>query len=271
MLHEDRRSVANLECHALGLVPICLRNPQLHIERRVNLWRNILLKTGKQIDGRVELSPDLSADGYARICTSSVSDRCCEWLTEAYALSAPGMPANSFSLLLDGDPAIDQSAFAFELIKEDAAWHVAQTLWFIEKSVPLGLALNLHGGRYMSKIFPHAINDIVEGRSLVRCNFPIGSPYQPDRIFERNRHLSLSDSAWDFDPTSVALNWEHAWYDSRRHTVIRPLPPLSSSLIDLALEELLTEEELERSGTIRVEWDTRKPDFMETLPGIVLR
>ncbi|KAL8957473.1 MAG: hypothetical protein Q9183_006049, partial [Haloplaca sp. 2 TL-2023] len=38
VLHENRISVARSESHALGLIPFCLDNPQLHIERRISVW-----------------------------------------------------------------------------------------------------------------------------------------------------------------------------------------------------------------------------------------
>jgi hypothetical protein len=42
LLHEDRESVAFPESHVLGLIPFCKENPRLRVDRRVNLWRNVL-------------------------------------------------------------------------------------------------------------------------------------------------------------------------------------------------------------------------------------
>jgi hypothetical protein len=39
-LLEDRLAIAFPECHARGLIPLAKENPQLRIERCVNLWRN---------------------------------------------------------------------------------------------------------------------------------------------------------------------------------------------------------------------------------------
>lgn len=45
VLHENKRSVAKSECHMLGLVPFCSQNPQLQIQRRLNVWGNFSTAT----------------------------------------------------------------------------------------------------------------------------------------------------------------------------------------------------------------------------------
>ena len=120
----------------------------------------------------------------------------------------------------------------------------------------------------MSKIFPQAIKDIVEGKSFVRCNFPTGSMYDSAPILERNRHLRVTEHEYDYlAPISTAYTWGDAYYAYRRHTKIQPLPPLPPYLIDLALEDLITEEDIEKSGTTVVEDDRFRPGFMEGIPG----
>ncbi|KAF2023196.1 hypothetical protein EK21DRAFT_118982 [Setomelanomma holmii] len=42
VLEEDRMSVAGPQGHAQGLIPLCLENPLLRVEQKVNLWENIL-------------------------------------------------------------------------------------------------------------------------------------------------------------------------------------------------------------------------------------
>lgn len=42
VLNEDRESIALPESHGQGLIPFCKENAALRIERRVDLWRNIL-------------------------------------------------------------------------------------------------------------------------------------------------------------------------------------------------------------------------------------
>lgn len=64
-------------------------------------------------DGVVRLDAG-DEDLFDRDATDKIGDHCCNWIAEAYALTANAMPANSFTLVLDGDPAPDQSAELFE-------------------------------------------------------------------------------------------------------------------------------------------------------------
>ncbi|KAL9594825.1 MAG: hypothetical protein Q9219_006816 [cf. Caloplaca sp. 3 TL-2023] len=72
-----------------------------------------------------------------RQCAIGMTMDFCKWIDEAWALSANGMPENSSSLVRDGDCApdlsaeesLEKSSHVFDIIKEDAAWQVAQTQW----------------------------------------------------------------------------------------------------------------------------------------------
>ena len=143
VLHEDRRSVAYPECHVLGLIPFCVQNPLLHIERRVSIWRVLLpgvdsvsglgrIKTLKELCNGDEYDDEVTADDcrehFDKFCSARFSISCCRWITEALVLAANGMPAESFSLLLNGDDAPDQSSVLFDIVREDAARHVAQAV-----------------------------------------------------------------------------------------------------------------------------------------------
>ena len=72
ILHEDRLSMCRSECHGLGLIPFCIRNPEMHVERRVSLWRNILVtdlygwRETRSIRGyRIVVEKKGKADDYA--------------------------------------------------------------------------------------------------------------------------------------------------------------------------------------------------------------
>ena len=233
VLHEDRRSVSLPECHALGLVPFCLQNPKLHIERRVNLWSNILASSfdplyyrERSLDNSLEPMfkdwgnlPD--AELYRGLAMGRIGKICCNWITEVYALYERGMPIKSFSLLVDGDAAPDQSSVVFDRVLQDAAWQVAQIRWYTENSLNLGFTQLRTGGIYFSDNFPQHIDDIANGTSPVRCNFPIGEVYDPEPTLQMNRHLEIR-------PTAPGLKWslEHQRHHNRqRFLPSRPLPP----------------------------------------------
>jgi len=110
-------------------------------------------------------------DLFDREATQKVGERCCKWITEAHHLIANGMPAGSFSLTLDGDPALDQSSELFEIVKKDAAWQTALSQRYAEESLDLTFDKIRRGGIFFSEVFPQAIQDIVEGKCFVRCKY----------------------------------------------------------------------------------------------------
>lgn len=252
VLHEDRVSVGNPECHVLGLVPFCLENPRLHIERRVNIWRN-LFGAGFRNDAYgnssyefhlvgplhplVDLDENEKRTRYDQHCPEKISATWSLWLTEASNLFVKGMPAGSFTFTLDGDPAPDQSSDVFEIVKEDAAWQVAQHQWLIDWSVIPDFLEERIGVTYFSESFPQMISDIVEGKTFVRCSFPTGTLYDPEWILNRNRHIRPSSRYYP------GTDWSLAWRRLRYNTKIKLLPPLPPLLADLALEDVIPEEE----------------------------
>ena len=170
VLHEDRRSVAHPECHALGLIPFCVQNPQLCVERRVNIWR--ALESGSRPGNinkyvlwfeRIANCKEIwRFQQYKDFQCNYLSQGLSRWIVEASTLAVRSMPIDSFSLVCDGDPAPDQGWKLFEAVKENAA------------------------GIGFCKTFPQAINDMVNGKSLIRCNFPIDDLYDPEEIFTKN-------------------------------------------------------------------------------------
>ncbi|KAH7252932.1 hypothetical protein B0J15DRAFT_549676 [Fusarium solani] len=116
VLHEDHVSVGQPECHTMGLIRFCRENPRLRVERYVGLWRNIL--HGAQplwLDEMPEVVDDLTKGErrcYLRHVQMSLI--LSSWLGEALAVMDAGMPAGSFTLILDGNPAINLSSEIFQ-------------------------------------------------------------------------------------------------------------------------------------------------------------
>ena len=149
VLHEDRRSVARPESHAQGLIPYCRQNPQLRIERRVSMWRILAQHEApsnnsgtswaqQTSQGLLNLSgydDQKKSQYYDRHCAVYFGINGCQWITESSALRSNGMPPGSFSLLLDGDPLPDLASKAFEILKDDAAWQIAQMQWYADQSL----------------------------------------------------------------------------------------------------------------------------------------
>lgn len=249
MLHEDRQPVTYPACHMLGLVPFCIQNRRLHIDRRVNVWRNILISGEIQDEMMLQLevtfeelenehrstNPDFEED-----CGELFTDRCCKWITEASALSANGMPTGAFNLTLDGDPALEQCTQLFERMQDAAAWQVAQAQWYDEQAFNPGFVSRKIQGIYYSEAFPQAIRDMTAGNSFLHCNFLIGDQCDPKPVLDRNRHLiHLSPDILEEDAEFYGSWWDDQFdlYCSRDD--IRLLPPLPPLMADLTLEAVL--------------------------------
>ncbi|KAL7938255.1 hypothetical protein V8C35DRAFT_291399 [Trichoderma chlorosporum] len=132
-LHEDAVSVANPECHAQGLIEFCIENPNLRIERRLDLWRNVFQSPSMAMDNLVfifenqwEASGEDDAGRGRGLCSYSLSESVALWITEALALIPLGMPRSSFKLVLDAGESQKECAEILQtIIQRDAAWQAA--------------------------------------------------------------------------------------------------------------------------------------------------
>lgn len=240
VLHEKRQSVANAECHALGLIDFCLENSKLHIERRVSFWRNICASQlgNESLDTSLSLlenmsiyrKPESTYFTYSDwTCMSYIIDTMAAWLTEASVLPNKGMPAGSFSLIFDGTPSPTQSSALFERIKEAAAWQVAQMQWYADH----GQTHNLEDKctilpTYWSEAFPQVINDIVMGTSFVSCDFDTGDLYDPEDV------LAVTEP-YGLEPQDC---WHQLWSRKHADNPLRLLSPLPPRIADLALKDI---------------------------------
>ena len=87
VIDEDRKSVSYPECHARGLIPFCVENPRLRIERRIGWYKNLFPCTWGRKDS---------------VAGTRILAMIEPWIVEASNLARQGMPAHSFSLIVDG-------------------------------------------------------------------------------------------------------------------------------------------------------------------------
>ena len=241
VLHEDRLSVARPECHVLGLVPFCAKNTNLRIERRISLWRNAITNIWRTESGYTEryLESLEMMSNNARLCNPKsegalgIGGSCSRWISEALHVSANGMPPGSFSLIFDGDPDLDQSSKAFEIVKGDAAREEAQILWYKEhRRMPDFLSRRLNGfSRFEG--FAEAIRKIINGQSIIRCNFPTGEMYDPKRELEKHRHLVPKRRG------ASGYVWMNERIRRIRENPLEISAPLPSSLDALVMEDIV--------------------------------
>ena len=241
ILNEDKQSIADPESHMVGLVPFCIQNPYMHIERRVNMWSNLLLNCGTtEAHGKivgllqcVEFRRNGGRQGvYLSLCYREFAHSCARWITEAVSLQACNMPLGSFSMVLEGVSDPEQNAVLFSFLKDAAAWQVAQTQWFNNRAPDLSPFLKRSCPLYFSEAFPQAIDDIIDGNSLIRCTFPTGDRHDSQSVIHRNRHVA------------PRLNLQYIWHNEwTRHCVSKIIPPshpFPPSMADLAFEEIMS-------------------------------
>ncbi|KAK0744514.1 hypothetical protein B0T21DRAFT_280526 [Apiosordaria backusii] len=251
-LREDRVSVAHPECHIRGLVPYCLENPALRIERRASLWTNLFQACAWGSAGGQFKDPfdwpfglidwmghwggpfgDVDEDLPADHATRPVA----LWMAEA---SHPDIP-DSVSLVLDGDPTRERSADVFrEAVQRDAAWQTAMERRFIDMPTVLFNMREItaeHGWHVVR--FPQLLLDINKPSSRIQCNFDPGQPWDDDQIAEIISTNKIAEDALvpnlDDNGQPYPVYPEAAWESERSDlffATVSPLPPFRDLLDD---------------------------------------
>ncbi|KAI8949874.1 hypothetical protein F4801DRAFT_382009 [Xylaria longipes] len=225
VIHEDRGSVACPESHAKGLIPFCVENPLLRIERRLDLWRTVLCPFDS-------MTCILDRDFWAwpqrgpAIWSSNVA----LWLVEAMDLFRAGMPEKSFSLIFDGDPDPETSSEIFCRVQRDAAWQEAFDEACARNLLPTPSLRQMRTKSfYKREHFPRILSAMTNNESFfIRCNFDIGSSCDVERIIDQNRNCSLSE--WH-------ENW---WLESKTYDHVEEPFPRNSKTYDRLEEPLET-------------------------------
>lgn len=145
ILCEDFESVANPQCHGKGLIPYCVENTKLRLERRVSLWQNVLPVTEafrklyiEYASAQYPPGPWITED---KLQACDVTRSVGSWIAEAILLPTPGMLEGSYTLILDGSPNLEKSAAVFAIVQQDAAWQAALDISYARGSLPEPLHL----------------------------------------------------------------------------------------------------------------------------------
>jgi hypothetical protein len=107
VIQEDNQSVASPKTHAQGLIPFCIANPRLRIERRVDIWPTEL----------VAESIPTNFPMHARYVVEEIAT----WIHEAKIVRQMGMPGKSFKLVLHG-PSKQASQRRSDAVMRAAIW-----------------------------------------------------------------------------------------------------------------------------------------------------
>ncbi|GJC99917.1 C6 transcription factor [Colletotrichum higginsianum] len=231
-LLEDRPSVANPECHGLGLIRFCQENPLLRVERRVSLWNTVFAGDLYRQTAWQARQP------LTRILADQISERIGVWVVEALALAAAGMPQDSFALVFDGDLKGDWKCEQIfqQVVLRDAAWQQAMDECFERGILPpqSWAARRLDPRRaldwsvipgypdrdrpvnwcYLLDGFPQAMRDIVNGNSVVCCRFNPGKYWDIEMLIREQRPWSLEE--WKFRWSRGQKHYLRGHLDERR-------------------------------------------------------
>ncbi|KAJ0381902.1 hypothetical protein COL922a_013635 [Colletotrichum nupharicola] len=241
ILNEDREAVSQPACHVQGLIPFCKENPLLRIERRCSLWGNVFRPDWLSGDPDSRVDPEWVTDPKLR--SNQVSRNVATWIMEALALEHHGMPHGAFSLRLDGGPAPQPCEEIFQtVVQRDVAWQLARDESRRRGYLPARTWIERNGEHpprwcssytpaesdfgYMYEGFPRAMRDVAEKKSVVRCNFDVGVPWDVERIVEERR--GRGEQEWNEDWFAHdPLSWETvpplpSWADCLREDVLRP-------------------------------------------------
>ncbi|KAM5345934.1 hypothetical protein ACJ41O_011795 [Fusarium nematophilum] len=214
VLHEDHVAVGTPECHARGLIPFCKENPRLRVERRVSLLHNIF-QTPALLDffDLGDFERGTSRRRSELVYSSALRHGVADWLRDALAVVDAGMPADSFTLVLDGEPDVNFCSDMFELairwpIACDTAWKACsgRLVHFPpeEKEIPI---VNDEALQAMEHLFDQT--------SVLRRNFHPGLPLDIEMEVEKRRSWTIHQWYNDhnrarstkFDMTQHLPNW----------------------------------------------------------------
>lgn len=199
-LHEDSKSVSRPEYHARGLIPFCLANPQLRIERRVGLLSNMMPMTSQHVDRRAE-PPHGWNDGVVWIMVEESLVAIWKWIDEALHLKDHGMPLQCFKLTIDGSDRESQEVW--DLIKHVAMLKEAMNAWgsYREKSPepalydPFTSSFSWPLPWHVPSHFPQTFREIMLGQnSIVRFPGTDTAPWDAQAFFEARKNWE----EWDW-------------------------------------------------------------------------
>ncbi|KAF4468516.1 hypothetical protein FALBO_4597 [Fusarium albosuccineum] len=196
VINEDRTAVGFPQGHILGLIPFCKENPRLRLQQRVNLWRTILLKaeTPDPLDVRMIL--ETNDDGFPpeyenrglepfRVYTALAS-----WGFQTMEVMDEGMPAGSFSFVLDGEPDMNLSSDLFDrVVHRDIAWMKSYL-----KCLSQGLVPHPNQDQYIPGFatYIRGVEHLISGPSFVQSNFNLGQPWDYEKLMVEHQEPSLS-------------------------------------------------------------------------------
>ncbi|KAI7758566.1 hypothetical protein LZL87_006957 [Fusarium oxysporum] len=230
ILKEDRYAAAFPESHIIGMIPFCQENPKLHIEHRINLWRNILARgDDKRIRGlmfRIEGPLQVLDNTPERHQTEPlvIGRTFTGFIMHLLEALKKGLPSDSYSFIVSGYPDLNRATEVFsESMKPYVAWLTAH----MTDCIAYGLiAPSSHHDRpFPTRNSPRGIAPVSGRSAIFQCDFTLDQPWNWETIYNESGVSTISTLerlsifgmglGTDFlDVTTDLLDWEKVQRES---------------------------------------------------------
>jgi hypothetical protein len=195
VLDENRRGVANPECHAEGLIPFCRENKSLRITMLASIWTNMApsIWLGKPYNE--------ARAGYSSPRLESYLCTTIDWITRTAMLCPRGMPPHAFTILLEGS--LQETVQVWKLLKHVAAIKEAALDCARQRNQkmidPYDRFDRLYEfAWYLPSNYPSTIRDIVQGTSVIQFDGVPGELWDREGMAEARLYWSWDDWVYDY-------------------------------------------------------------------------
>jgi hypothetical protein len=163
ILQEDHPSVVPPESHAQGLIPFCQENSKLSVERRVEIWRTMLVPRSRFRHATTDLQHIMM------------------WVHEARILRKRGMPATSFELVLHG-PSPEASQHLHDVVVNAAILQEAALEAGRRVNIP-----HLYSKLPVSPDFREVVKEVLRGDVPVRFDAEMSAVWDLEKVLREHQ------------------------------------------------------------------------------------
>jgi hypothetical protein len=213
VIQEDEFSKADPATHARGLIPFCVANTKLKIERRLDIWRSTIIRASDR---------DINLDG-ANCMVEDIGI----WLSETKIVHGLGMPTESFTLTLHG-PTPEASQQFWDAIIRAAIWDEGCT---INSQMPEYYYANKYFKHWLGEGLVDLVKDVIRG------DIPARFEADMEEFWDVKQLMAEQEGDWpdffeevfrirDFDPP------EGGWKAAREARFGKRLPRQTPDPVD---------------------------------------
>ncbi|RKK99899.1 hypothetical protein BFJ70_g17473 [Fusarium oxysporum] len=196
ILKEDRYAAAFPESHIIGMIPYCRENPKLHVEHRINLWRNVLAKGDEiriqgvmfDVEGPRQVYDDTPE--LPQIMPRTIGSTFTGFIMHTLEALKEGLPSESYSFILGGYPDRNRATELFSIsLKPYVAWLTAHT-----DCVAYGVIAPSNHSDYpfTSRSSAEGVTPVSERASIIQCDFTLDQPWDYETIYDESAAAEVS-------------------------------------------------------------------------------